>query len=230
MDSRARPVLVAPLSSALTRPDVPLRPLTVRQKWRQAWISMQTSLPHYMTFHKCRNPQSYIQGYPCQMVCLPFLSPLDLVTDVLVWSRSIAQAPSIANPSEKSQSRCTFGGLTETLGYTWGAPQSRWTHRDIPPKSVSHSKRNFAQLRTDLLIQFAVVRLTSTDKILAVFSEVSFGSSPPVSSHQVTDEQQSSELQAEKRGNFVVVGCIEGSRVVSWSLNVSISYIRLKEF
>ncbi|KZT72810.1 hypothetical protein DAEQUDRAFT_704490 [Daedalea quercina L-15889] len=26
-------------------------------------------------------------------------------------------------------------------------------------------------------------------------------------------------LQAEKRGNFVVVGCIEGSRVVSWSLN-----------
>jgi len=45
-----------------------------------------------------------------------------------------------------------------------------------------------------------VVRSTSTDKILAVFSE-------------------SSELQAEKRGNFVVVGCIEGSKVVSWSLN-----------
>ncbi|KAF8481253.1 hypothetical protein DFH94DRAFT_448029 [Russula ochroleuca] len=45
-----------------------------------------------------------------------------------------------------------------------------------------------------------VVRLTSTNKVLAVFSE-------------------SSELQAEKRGNFVVVGCIEGSKVVSWSLN-----------
>ncbi|KAI0001947.1 hypothetical protein BJV77DRAFT_970454 [Russula vinacea] len=45
-----------------------------------------------------------------------------------------------------------------------------------------------------------VVRLTSTDKVLAVFSE-------------------SSELQAEKRGNFVVVGCIDGNKVVSWSLN-----------
>jgi len=45
-----------------------------------------------------------------------------------------------------------------------------------------------------------VVRMTSTDKVLTVFGE-------------------SSELQAEKRGNFVVVGCIEGSKVVSWSLN-----------
>ncbi|KAI0307876.1 hypothetical protein B0F90DRAFT_79099 [Multifurca ochricompacta] len=45
-----------------------------------------------------------------------------------------------------------------------------------------------------------VVRSTSTDKILTVFNE-------------------NSELQAEKRGNFVVVGSIEGSKVVSWSLN-----------
>lgn len=29
-----------------------------------------------------------------------------------------------------------------------------------------------------------------------------------------------SDLQAEKRGNFVVLGCVEGSRVISWSLNV----------
>jgi hypothetical protein len=34
-----------------------------------------------------------------------------------------------------------------------------------------------------------------------------------------------SDLQAEKRGNFVVIGCVEGSRVVSWSLNVS--FLRL---
>ena len=32
---------------------------------------------------------------------------------------------------------------------------------------------------------------------------------------------QSSDLQAERRGNFVVIGCIDGARVVSWSLNVS---------
>jgi len=45
-----------------------------------------------------------------------------------------------------------------------------------------------------------LVRSTSTDKVLIVFSE-------------------NSELQAEKRGNFVVVGCIDGPKVVSWSLN-----------
>lgn len=31
---------------------------------------------------------------------------------------------------------------------------------------------------------------------------------------------QSSDLQAEKRGNFVVISMVDGSRVVSWSLNV----------
>lgn len=45
-----------------------------------------------------------------------------------------------------------------------------------------------------------VVRTVSTGKIMATFGE-------------------SSDIQAEKRGNFVVIGCVEGSRVVSWSLN-----------
>ncbi|KAF8078694.1 hypothetical protein FPV67DRAFT_1557949 [Lyophyllum atratum] len=45
-----------------------------------------------------------------------------------------------------------------------------------------------------------VVRTVSTGKVMSIFSETS-------------------DLQAEKRGNFVVVGCVEGSRVVSWSLN-----------
>ncbi|KAG2150073.1 hypothetical protein BD769DRAFT_1624603 [Suillus cothurnatus] len=45
-----------------------------------------------------------------------------------------------------------------------------------------------------------VVRSLTSSKVLVAFGEVS-------------------ELQAEKRGNFVVVGCVEGSRVVSWSLN-----------
>ena len=30
---------------------------------------------------------------------------------------------------------------------------------------------------------------------------------------------ETSDLQAEKRGNFVVIGMVDGSRVVSWSLN-----------
>jgi len=45
-----------------------------------------------------------------------------------------------------------------------------------------------------------VVRNLSTGKVMTAFGE-------------------SSDLQAEKRGNFVVIGCVDGSRVISWSLN-----------
>ncbi|TRM60222.1 hypothetical protein BD626DRAFT_505842 [Schizophyllum amplum] len=45
-----------------------------------------------------------------------------------------------------------------------------------------------------------VVRSISTGKIVSVFGE-------------------GVDLQAEKRGNFVVISCVDGTRVVSWSLN-----------
>ncbi|KAI0639505.1 hypothetical protein C8Q77DRAFT_1081616 [Trametes polyzona] len=45
-----------------------------------------------------------------------------------------------------------------------------------------------------------VVRSATSHKILTVFGE-------------------GAALQAERRGNFVVIGCVEGNRVVSWSLN-----------
>jgi hypothetical protein len=45
-----------------------------------------------------------------------------------------------------------------------------------------------------------VVRALTTNKLLTQFGEWS-------------------DLQAEKRGNFVVIGCVEDSGVVSWSLN-----------
>ncbi|TFK30336.1 hypothetical protein FA15DRAFT_662279 [Coprinopsis marcescibilis] len=35
----------------------------------------------------------------------------------------------------------------------------------------------------------------------------------------ITQFDEASDLQAEKRGNFVVIGLVDGSRVVSWSLN-----------
>ncbi|EPT03872.1 hypothetical protein FOMPIDRAFT_50916 [Fomitopsis schrenkii] len=39
-------------------------------------------------------------------------------------------------------------------------------------------------------------------------------------SHKVmTTFGEEAPLQAEKRGSFVVVGCVEGTRVVSWSFN-----------
>ena len=93
------------------------------------------------------------------------------------WTRATTQAPRIANPSEKSLSKYTFGGLREILGCMWGVRQFRWTQRVIPLKSVSHPYTHLSPLWTDLLnSSFAVVRSTSTDKTMAVFNEVSFGS------------------------------------------------------
>jgi hypothetical protein len=54
---------------------------------------------------------------------------------------------------------------------------------------------------------------------IAVFSEVGlelFDVGPGSGTHV----PQSTELQAERRGNFVVIGCVEGASVVSWSLHV----------
>jgi len=45
-----------------------------------------------------------------------------------------------------------------------------------------------------------VVRSAASNKIMVTFSE-------------------NSDLQAERRGNFVVISCVEGPNVISWSLN-----------
>jgi hypothetical protein len=53
--------------------------LSVRQRWRQAWKSMEqlwASPPHYVAFHKCTNSQSCTQHYLCLIVGYPFLYPL----------------------------------------------------------------------------------------------------------------------------------------------------------
>lgn len=87
--------------------------------------------------------------------------------------------------------------------------QHREPFREIPVKvhirrperdSWVYVGRAMVSLDTTGHSSQVLVRSTSTDKVLTVFSE-------------------NSELQAEKRGNFVVVGSIEGSKVVSWSLN-----------
>lgn len=40
-----------------------------------------------------------------------------------------------------------------------------------------------------------------------------------ISGRTIATFGEASDLQAEKRGNFVVISCVEGARVVSWSLN-----------
>jgi hypothetical protein len=48
--------------------------LSVRQRWRQAWISMErpwASPPLYVAFHKCTNSQSSTPQCRCLMVRLP---------------------------------------------------------------------------------------------------------------------------------------------------------------
>jgi len=90
-----------------------------------------------------------------------------------------------------------------------GTAQPREPFREIPVKvhirrpdrdAWVYVGRATVSLDTTGHASQVVVRSASADKILTVFNE-------------------SSELQAEKRGNFVVVGCLDGSKVVSWSLN-----------
>ncbi|KAL1720760.1 hypothetical protein EV715DRAFT_250046 [Schizophyllum commune] len=89
------------------------------------------------------------------------------------------------------------------------APQPRESFREIQVKV--HVRRpdrdNWTYLGKGLVTQElnghssrVVVRSLSTGKILSVFGE-------------------GVDLQAEKRGNFVVISCVDGNRVVSWSLN-----------
>lgn len=71
-------------------------------------------------------------------------------------------------------------------------------------------------------ITYIVVRAVSSQKIIAIFSEVHMCSSI-MATDLINSFVKISDLQAEKRGNFVVIGCVEGSRVISWSLNVRLS-------
>ncbi|KAL0578723.1 hypothetical protein V5O48_003279 [Marasmius crinis-equi] len=63
-----------------------------------------------------------------------------------------------------------------------------------------------------------VVRTLNTNKLITQFGEVRV----PFQKNFAATERSAdkgSDLQAEKRGNFVVIGCVEDSGVVSWSLN-----------
>ncbi|EPQ60554.1 hypothetical protein GLOTRDRAFT_52839 [Gloeophyllum trabeum ATCC 11539] len=81
--------------------------------------------------------------------------------------------------------------------------------RDIPVKvhirrpdkdTWSYLGRGVASHEVSGQASRVVIRSASTNKVWTTFGE-------------------GSEVQAEKRGNFVVIGCVDGNRVVSWSLN-----------
>ncbi|KAI0735065.1 hypothetical protein C8Q76DRAFT_269207 [Earliella scabrosa] len=92
------------------------------------------------------------------------------------------------------------------------ASQNREPFRDIPVKvhirrpdrdSWAYMGRGIVSQEISGQSSRVVVRSASSHKILTVFGE-------------------GAALQAERRGNFVVIGCVEGGKVVSWSLNVSL--------
>ncbi|KAL1951828.1 hypothetical protein VTO73DRAFT_977 [Trametes versicolor] len=89
------------------------------------------------------------------------------------------------------------------------AAQPREPIRDIPVKvhirrpdkdSWAYMGRGVVSQEVTGQSSRVVVRSATSSKILTVFGE-------------------GAALQAERRGNFVVIGCVEGNRVVSWSLN-----------
>lgn len=105
------------------------------------------------------------------------------VTPPLPMSVVLSDAPAAAEPRENFKDIPVKVHIRKPERDTWVYVGRGIVHLDIQGHSAQ-----------------VVVRSTSTNKVMTVFSEAS-------------------EVLAEKRGNFVVVGCVEGSKVVSWSLN-----------
>ncbi|RPD82454.1 hypothetical protein L226DRAFT_528615, partial [Lentinus tigrinus ALCF2SS1-7] len=112
-------------------------------------------------------------------------------------------------PQTFQQVNNTQATNTSTPSVVVGA-QNREPFRDIPVKvhirrpdrdSWAYMGRGIVSQEISGQSSRVVVRAASSHKILTVFGE------------------QGAALQAERRGNFVVIGCVEGGRVVSWSLN-----------
>jgi hypothetical protein len=86
-------------------------------------------------------------------------------------------------------------------------------------------------LGTDVLLPvIPVVRNNSTGKTIAVFSEVRHVAFSEIMGYSILMRNwshiisiQCTDLQVEKRGNFIIIMCVEGPRVISWSLNVCYS-------
>jgi len=97
-------------------------------------------------------------------------------------------------------------------------------HEENPPLPVPATRDNFREIQVKIH-----VRQADKDSWLylgrgVVTQEVYGQSSRVVVRHlgngkPITTFNETSDLQAEKRGNFVVIGCVDGSKVVSWSLN-----------
>jgi len=114
----------------------------------------------------------------------------------------MSHAPSGSQPSSNQDLNPSSNEMRNIVA---SATQARDPFRDISVKVHIRrpDKDSWTYLGRALVAQEQsriVVRSAASRKIMTTFGE-------------------DAPLQAEKRGNFVVVGCIEGTRVVSWSFN-----------
>ncbi|TFY65156.1 hypothetical protein EVJ58_g2150 [Rhodofomes roseus] len=121
------------------------------------------------------------------------------------FAPSSSQLPVIQDPSSSNVLTELDRLYEEMRNIVANATQARDPFRDISVKV--HIRRpdrdSWTYLGRGLVAQEQsriVVRAAASRKIMTTFGE-------------------DAPLQAEKRGNFVVVGCVEGTRVVSWSFN-----------
>ncbi|KAH9937032.1 uncharacterized protein B0H18DRAFT_968841 [Fomitopsis serialis] len=118
----------------------------------------------------------------------------------------LSHAPSGSQPPSNQDFNSASNGMPSIVAATMQASlQARDPFRDISVKVHIRrpDKDSWTYLGRALVAQEQsriVVRSAASRKIMTTFGE-------------------DAPLQAEKRGNFVVVGCIEGTRVVSWSFN-----------
>lgn len=76
----------------------------------------------------------------------------------------------------------------------------------------------------------AVIRAVSSGKVLTTFSEVRCPAPGESGVRTLTRVRgQMSEVQADKRGTFIVVASVESTGVTSWSLNVSVVHSHISD-
>ncbi|KAJ3734768.1 hypothetical protein DFJ43DRAFT_101571 [Lentinula guzmanii] len=106
-------------------------------------------------------------------------------------STSISQAPAPAQPTESGNLQTPL--ITREI-------QVKVHIRRPERDSWVYMGRGLVSQEVTGHSSRVVVRALTTNRLLTQFGE-------------------GTDLQAEKRGNFVVIGCVEDSGVVSWSLN-----------
>jgi len=117
--------------------------------------------------------------------------------------------------------------IVTSTSFPEGSPETQGTASHVPPLPLAPIPTSSREFR-DIQVKVHMRRPEKDSWVYlgrALVSQEIAGQSSRVVVRSMTSGKvmvsfgELSDLQAEKRGNFVVVGCVDGAHVVSWSLN-----------